>query len=77
MESVTNQNSAGYTAAPKVAYVDTLEITGFFHERGSIAGRRLARQLGANILNGIETSVTPVTTKAAGLLFDTLAMPLS
>jgi hypothetical protein len=77
MESVTNANSAGYTAAPKVAYVDTVEITGFFHERGTIAGRRLARQLAANIFNGIETTVTPVTTKPAGQLFDILAMPLS
>jgi len=72
MESVSGQNAAGYTAAPKIAYVETVEITGFFHERSDTAGRRLARQLAVNILNGVATSVTPVTTGPLPELFDTL-----
>jgi len=76
MEAVGAQNSAGYTAAPKVAYVDTAESIGYFHERSTIAGRRLSRQLCINVANGIETSVTPVTTKAVGELFDQLVAPV-
>jgi len=75
MESVSGQNSAGYTAAPKVAYVDTQVIRGMFHERGSPTGRRLCRQLGLNIHGGISTSVTPVTTGPAAELFDLLTAP--
>jgi hypothetical protein len=76
MESIGSQNSAGYTAAPKVAYVNTSENVGYFHERSDLVGRRLVRQLGINISNGIETSVSPVTTKAVGELFDQLVMPV-
>lgn len=75
MESIGAQNSAGYTAAPKVAYINTKEDVGFFHERSSIAERRLCRQLGINISNGIATSVTPVTSHAVGELFDLLVCP--
>lgn len=75
MESVSGQNSAGYTAAPKVAYIDTYDISGFFHERSTITGRRLARQLAVNIAGGITTSVTPVTTGPFAELFDLLVMP--
>lgn len=75
MESVGSQNSAGYTAPPKVAYVDTVEATGYFHQRATIDGRRRVRQLAVNILNGIATSVTPVTTHASGELFDLLNAP--
>lgn len=62
MEAVNAQNSAGYTAPPKVAYVDTYESIEYAHERSVIAGRRLARQMSINIQGSISTSVTPVTT---------------
>lgn len=75
MEAVTNQNSSGYTAPPKVAYVDTMESTGYFHERGVVTGRRLARQINVNLMGSIATSVTPVTTGPAPELFDQLIMP--
>lgn len=75
MESVSGQNSSGYTAAPKVAYIDTQVIVGLFHERGTIAGRRLCRQMGLNIHGGIATSVAPVTTGPAAELFDLLVAP--
>jgi hypothetical protein len=75
MESVTNQNSSGYTAPPKVAYTDTVECIGFFHERGIVTGRRLARQLAINAMGSVSTSVAPVTTGPVPELFDQLIMP--
>ena len=75
MESVSGQNSAGYTAAPKVAYVDTTGIYGHYHERGTIAGRRLSRQLAVNIGGNISTSVAAATTGVLPDLFDALVAP--
>jgi len=75
MESIGDQNSAGYTAAPKVAYENTVVTTGFFHERSDVTGRRLVRQLAVNIDGGIATSVTPVTTGPLPELFDLLVSP--
>lgn len=75
MESVSGQNAAGYTAAPKVAYENTLVTTGWFHERSDIAGRRLARQLSVNVTGSIATTVTPVTTGPLPELFDLLVAP--
>lgn len=72
MESIGSQNSSGYTAPPKVAYVDTVEAVGYFHERGVVTGRRLARQLAINVLGSVATSVAPVTTGPAPELFDQL-----
>jgi len=72
MESVSGNNSAGYTAAPKVAYVDTTGIYGHYSERGTIAGRRLSRQLALNIGGNISTSVAPATTGVLPDLFDAL-----
>lgn len=75
MESVSGSNSAGYTAAPKVAYVDTTGLYGHYHERGSIAGRRLSRQIAVNVGGNVSTSVTAATTGVVPELFDTLVMP--
>lgn len=75
MEAVAGQNSAGYTAAPKVAYVDTVEVTGFYSDRSVVAGRRSTRQLALNIAGSIATSVTPVTTGPVPELFDILVAP--
>jgi hypothetical protein len=75
METVSGQNAAGYTAAPKVAYEDTVILTGFFHERSSIAGRRLVRQLALNIGGNVTTSVAAVVTGPFAELFDQLVMP--
>lgn len=62
MESVSGQNSSGYTAAPKVAFVDRHVYKSFAHPRSTITGRRLARQLLTNLLGNISTSVAPVAT---------------
>jgi len=75
MEAITNQNSSGYTAPPKVAYVDTVVSTGYFSERDTVTGRRLVRQLSNNIMNGVATSVAPVTTGPVAELFDLLIAP--
>lgn len=75
MESVSGQNSAGYTAAPKVAYVNTVTVSGYYHERSDATGRRLARQLAINMAGNISTSVTPVTTGPVPELFDLLVAP--
>lgn len=75
MESVSGQNAAGYTAAPKVAHEMTDVRTSFFHERSDVAGRRLVRQLGINIDGSIATSVAPVTTGPIPELMDLLVTP--
>ena len=75
MESISGQNSSGYTAPPKVAYVDTSENVGFFHERSIQTGRRLVRQLVVNVMGNISTSVAAATTGPASELFDQLIMP--
>lgn len=75
MESVSGQNAAGYTAAPKVAYTNQLVCTGWFHERSTITDRRLARQLLVNILGNISTSVAAATAGPAPELFDQLVAP--
>jgi len=75
MESVSGQNAAGYTAAPKVAYEDTVVSTGFFHERSNVAGRRLTRQLAVNLMGNISTSVAAATSGPLPELFDTLVAP--
>lgn len=75
METVTNQNAAGYTAAPKVAYVNTMHCTGFFHGRSDVVGRRLCKQIMANLLNNVTTSVAASATGPMPELFDQLVSP--
>jgi hypothetical protein len=75
MESVGAQNAGGYTAAPKVAYENTVLVTGFFHERSDSAGRKLVRQLALNIAGSIATSVTPVATGPVPEAIDQLIAP--
>jgi len=75
MEAILNQNAAGYTAAPKVAYVNTNETVGFFSERSSLTEHRLVRQLHINVLGSIATSVAAVTTGPVPELFDLLTAP--
>jgi hypothetical protein len=72
MEAINAQNSSGYTAPPKVAYNDNVETVGYFHDRGIVTGRRLARQLAINVMGSISTSVAPVTSGPAPELFDQL-----
>lgn len=75
METVTNQNAAGYTAAPKVAYVDRYQMINFQHPRSTITSRRLARMLLVNVANNISASVAAASTGVASELFDSQVMP--
>lgn len=75
METVNLANSSGYTAPPKVAYTDTEKTIGYFHERGVVTGRRLARQLHINIMGSIATTVATVATGPVPELDDQLIMP--
>lgn len=74
MESISGVNSSGYTAAPKVAFTDTTEIVGYYHERSVVNGRRLSRQMALNVAGGVTTTVTPVTVGPAPELFDQLVI---
>lgn len=76
MEAIGSQNSSGYTAAPKVAYIDTVESVGYYHERGTVTGRRLARQINVNLMGNISTTVAAATAGPASELFDQLIMPV-
>lgn len=67
MESVAGQNAAGYTAAPKVAYVDSFEQVSYAHPRSTSSSRKVAAQMLRNLLNNISTSVTPI---GAGVVHD-------
>lgn len=75
METVTNQNAAGYTAAPKVAYVDKITMISYQHPRSTITSRRLARQILVNIANNVSTSVAAATTGPASELIDSQVAP--
>lgn len=61
METVTNANAAGYTAAPKVAYVDKNVWVSYQHPRSTITSRRLCKQILSNISNNVSTSVAAAT----------------
>jgi hypothetical protein len=76
METIGAQNSAGYTAAPKVAYVNTYKTQGLFHPRSDTVGRRLARQLMINLLGNVTTSVAAATSGPFPDVFDNL-IPVS
>jgi hypothetical protein len=75
MEAVNGANSSGYTAAPKVAYSVPITTTAYFPERATPAERKLVRQLHLNIMGGITTSVTPVTTGPCAEAFDNNIFP--
>lgn len=75
MEAIGAQNAAGYTAAPKVAYENTVVTIGYYHERSDAVGRRLVRQLAVNLDNNVSTSVAAATTGPVPELFDLLVAP--
>lgn len=75
MEAVAGANASGYTAAPKVAYIDTTGMYGHYSERGTIAGRRLSKQILLNIGNNVATSVAAVSAGVLDELFSALVTP--
>lgn len=75
MESVSGQNAAGYTAPPKIAYINTIVVNGYYHDRSDTAGRRLAKQIATNLLNNVSTSTAAATSGPIPELFDMLVSP--
>lgn len=75
MESIAGNNSSGYTAAPRVAYVDTVNSSGYFSDRSTIAGRRITRGISNNVMSGVSTTVPLVLSGPVAELFDQLVMP--
>lgn len=75
MESISGQNAAGYTAAPKVAFVDTFITTSYQHPRSTPTSRRISRQLHLNVNGNVATSVAPATSGFAPDLFDLQVLP--
>jgi len=75
MESVAGNNAQGYTAAPKVAYVDNISCQGLFSPRSTVTSRRLAKQIMANLLNNVATSVAAATSGPLPDVFDSLVAP--
>jgi len=67
MESIGAQNAAGYTAPPKVAYVNTMQVVGYFSPRSTLADRQLVRQLVRNIL---DNTITSTTVSGAGVAYE-------
>lgn len=75
MEAIAGNNSSGYTAPPKVAYVDTINSTGYFSNRSTITDRRITRGISNNVMSGVSTTVALVLTGPIAELFDQLVMP--
>lgn len=75
MEAVNGQNAAGYTAAPKVAYVNKQSWIGYSHPRADLTGRRLAKQILTNLSNNVSTSVAAASSGFLPELVDQLVAP--
>lgn len=72
MESISGQNAAGYTAAPKVAYVDVVDVVGYFHDRSLQTGRQMVRGLAKNIMWGTTATQTAILSGPLPELMDQL-----
>jgi hypothetical protein len=75
MESVSGQNAQGYTAAPKVAYVNRFSAVEHCSNRSTVTDRRIAKQILTNLMNNISTSVAAATSGPVPDLFDSLVNP--
>lgn len=75
MESVSGQNAAGYTAAPKVAYEDRFALVQYAHPRSTLASRRLCKQIALNLGSNISTTVAAVSAGAVDEVVAQLIFP--
>lgn len=66
MESVNGQNSAGYTAAPKVAFVETAEYVSYAHPRSTAQGRRNLRYMVQNFFRNLSVASGPALAYTGG-----------
>lgn len=76
MEATTGANLYGYTAAPKVAHVDTIEIVQYSHDRSTLVSRRLVRGIAARLLMGITDNDTLEDNGPVAELLDSRVMPV-
>lgn len=74
MESISGQNASGYTAAPKVAYIDRDVHTKYLHPRSTVLSRQISAQLARNLLNNVSVTTPAIT---AGVVADALHKALS
>lgn len=70
MEAVAGQNSAGYTAAPKVAHIVKQAYITYASERATPLERRTARMILANVMNNITGTVTAAVVGVGSELHD-------
>jgi hypothetical protein len=70
LESVSGQNSAGYTAAAKIAYVNQSSQVLYISDRATEEERRTIRMLSVNIGNNVSASVAAATSGVAAELLD-------
>lgn len=75
MESILNQNAAGYTASPKVAYENTMYAVGLFNERATPTDRRIVRMLLTNMMNNTLATVPAALVGPAPEMFDLTVTP--
>lgn len=65
MESVAGANAAGYTAAPKVAYIDRDEWVKFSHPRSTSTSRQINAQVLRNLMNNVSVTTPAVSAGVA------------
>lgn len=65
MESVAGANAAGYTAAPKVAFVDRDEWVKFAHPRSTASSRQINSQVLRNVMNNVSVTTPAVSAGVA------------
>jgi len=75
MEAIGAQNAAGYTAPPRVAYIDTEESVFYASERSTATGRKLCRWLHQNIMGNVTTTNTPSSAGPVQEGYDLLVAP--
>lgn len=75
MESISGQNSSGYTAAPAVAYVERNRWVNYKHPRSTVTTARLARMIMTNISNNVTASVAAATAGPFSEAVDQAMMP--
>jgi len=68
-EVVTGANSAGYSAAPKVAYIDRQVSIAYIHPRSTVSSMRNCRQMATSMVVGNNTN-------NPGLVIDTATADL-
>lgn len=75
MESISGQNASGYTAPPKVANVEIVEIRVLSHPRSVAVNRQIVLQVARNLLNNVAVTTPAVTAGPVADLFQGNQMP--